>query len=704
MRNFYKRLFVVSCLIALKLFPVFAQQDSTLYRSDEQLPEVVVTGTGTAHSAQDAPVHTEVISEKEIKKFNARSVEELLASLSASFSFHGSDMGAGMRLNGLGNDYILVLIDGKRMAKAVGGQTDLGSINLHNIERIEVVRGAASSLYGSEAIAGVINFITKKQTAALQFSNHTRVGCYADVNQRNSFALKGKKWSARTSTMYSHTDGWQNTTREYFRHRYYENSVTRTVSRSDRYKVAQTLSYTPNERWSFSVDGSSYGRWSYRPSGVPQWQLKNYYYAEWVAGTEAKWKPNKNWDVEARVHSDVYRYYYDYIQREYMDFFDENGVRVVYYPGDRVLQNHDTRIFSILRGVYRVPGGKHVLHGGTELDYNRLYAPHRIKGHAAASKTWSLYLQDEWNPCETFNVTAGARLVVHNAFGAMVTPKLSAMYKQGRWSVRASYAMGFKAPEVKELYYSNHATIMNKLKAYYGNDKLVPQTSQYVSCGAEYRSSMLKVHVAPFYNGLRNMIELVPIPTSPEDKLLEVVETMRYTNLSRARTYGVDCTFTFYPAKGWSLGGGYSYLNAKAQYVTDKSMDEAMQDPTKQLQLEWRPINSTAHHRANLRAGWEKKWERYHLGINLYGEGSSMRYYLSDGNTKPYMLWRLATTHLFPSLIKNSKLEMQVGVDNILNYVDRTPFGFNRGTNSPGRTYYVSLNLNFENKKNKAII
>lgn len=71
-------------------------------------------------------------------------------------------MGSGIQLNGLGNDYILILVNGKRMNGNIGGQNDLNIINMANIERIEIVKGAASSLYGSHAIAGVINIITKK--------------------------------------------------------------------------------------------------------------------------------------------------------------------------------------------------------------------------------------------------------------------------------------------------------------------------------------------------------------------------------------------------------------------------------------------------------------------------------------------------------------------------------------------------------------
>ena len=126
------------------------------------LNEIVVTGTGTEHYLKDAPVQTEVITHKALEQFQARSMEELLSGLSPSLTFHDGDMGSHVQLNGLNNDYILIMIDGKRMNGDVGGQNDLNILNPANIERIEIVKGAASSLYGSDAIAGVINIITKK--------------------------------------------------------------------------------------------------------------------------------------------------------------------------------------------------------------------------------------------------------------------------------------------------------------------------------------------------------------------------------------------------------------------------------------------------------------------------------------------------------------------------------------------------------------
>lgn len=128
--------------------------------ADKTLQEVVVTATGTGHLLKNVPVQTEVISRKMIESYGGKSIEDILEGLTASFSFNEGDMGSKAQLGGLGNNYILILIDGKRIHGDNGGENDLGLIDPNNIERIEIVKGAQSALYGSDAMAGVINIIT----------------------------------------------------------------------------------------------------------------------------------------------------------------------------------------------------------------------------------------------------------------------------------------------------------------------------------------------------------------------------------------------------------------------------------------------------------------------------------------------------------------------------------------------------------------
>ena len=183
-------------MMSLCAMQVHAQEELT-----DTLKEVVITGTGTQHLLKNAPVQTEVITRKMLDSYGGKSIEEILGGLTASFAFNEGDMGSQIQLGGLGNSYILILIDGKRIHGDVGGENDLGVIDPHNIERIEIVKGAQSALYGSDAMAGVINIITKKHlNDGIYLENTTRYGSFNDLRQHNGVGLStGKQGILRSS-------------------------------------------------------------------------------------------------------------------------------------------------------------------------------------------------------------------------------------------------------------------------------------------------------------------------------------------------------------------------------------------------------------------------------------------------------------------------------------------------------------------------
>lgn len=651
------------------------------------LNEVVVTGTGTEHYIKDAPVQTEVISGRALKEYAGRDIEDILGGLSSSFTFNRSDMGSNIQLNGLKNDYILILIDGKRINGDIGGQNDLNRINMNNIERIEIVKGAVSSLYGSDAIGGVINFITKKNKDKFNISNTSRIGEYGDVSQSNVIALKHKRWSSNTSFSLNHTDGWQNVTQEWYRGKLYENSVTKTVNRSTNYTVSEDLSYQVSKSLTLNSNASFYEKWTYRPTGIPQWRLYDFYYRNQSYGVGGKYNLQNKDYITFDLSFDRYDYFYDYTSREYTDYYDENGDRIVYYAGDRILQTSQRRVLGNLKGVFYL-GEQNTLNTGIEYIWDKLVSPFRLEGDRATAYSISAYAQDEWNVTDRFNITVGTRFGQHREFGQTFTPKISALYKLRNFNFRGTYSNGFKAPTIKELYYHYYATIMSKYKAYYGNVDLKAQKSDYYAVNVEYHLPRFRTSITAYHNNIRNMISLQTKETSYEDKLQLVEETMKYVNLSKGRTYGIDFTFDVELPMDIKIGGGYSYLDAKGQRTDDETANDYMK---------YVYINGTSRHNANVRVSWSKSWQKYKLGLGLNGRYQSKRYYTTDGDAKGYQIWRFNTSHSFLES-KKVKMDMNVGVDNIFNYIDYTPFGHNRGTTSPGRNFYASIIIKFQNQ------
>ena len=662
-------------------------------QKEAALQEVVVTGTGTQHLLKDAPVQTEVISHRQLQQFAGKSIEDILSGLTASFAFNENDMGSHLQMNGLGNSYVLILVDGRRLHGDNGGENDLSLIDPHNIEKIEIVKGASSALYGSDAIAGVINIITRKhREQGLMLENTTRMGSYGDIRQHNGIALNYGKFSSYTNFQLQHSDGWQNTSEEALSQTEYHitDSRNKTVNRHTNWQLAEHLTYQLTPKIELYADGSIYWKRIYRPCGKhPGVDVKTYdmQYNNASISVGGKWKLNETdvitLDADWKRHA--YKYVYTdttltdgYVNGRFTNYFP-------YFPDDKELQS-DQRLTQIsLKGVFALPY-EQMLSAGFDYRYDWLEAPMRVKGGKATDNTQAIYVQDEWALLNPLYLTAGLRLTRNEGFGTRLTPKLSAMLKLGELRLRATWSQGYKTPTPKELHYQ-YIRNMNGVYLYLGNTDLKAQTSNYFGVSAEYTLGHLTMTLSGYYNKVDNMIALVTIPTSeaPGDLIVQYdpMRVRQYQNMEDAKTYGIDFTAR-YQTKHFTAGGSYSYLDTKAhQYDSDH---DVMQEVT---------IDGMAHHKANWYVTWNHDFSKlYHLGIGIYGRMSSKRYYQIDGNGKGYQIWRLATTHQF-----GKNLRLEAGIDNIFNYIDKTPHGLHLGTTTPGTTVYASLTVRFNKGK-----
>lgn len=662
-------------------------------QKEAALQEVVVTGTGTQHLLKDAPVQTEVISGRQLQQYAGRNIEDILSGLTASFAFNENDMGSHLQMNGLGNSYVLILVDGRRLHGDNGGENDLALIDPHNIERIEIVKGASSALYGSDAIAGVINIITKKhREQGLMFENTSRFGSYGDIRQHNGLALNYGRLSSYTNFQLQHSDGWQNTSEEAVSQTEYHitDSRNKTTNRHTNWQLAEHLTYQLTPKIELYADGSVYWKRIYRPCGshrgvdVKTYDLQ-YNNASLSAG--GKWKLNDT-DV-ITLDADWKRHAYNYV---YTDTTLTDGYvngrftnYYPYFPDDKELQSDQRMTQVSLKGVFKLPYGQ-MLSAGLEYRYDWLKAPMRVKDGKVTDNTQAVYVQDEFALLNPLYLTAGLRLTRNEGFGTRLTPKVSAMVKLGELRLRATWSQGYKTPTPKELHYQ-YIRNMSGVYLYLGNTGLKAQTSNYFGLSAEYTVGKLTMTLSGYYNKVDNMIALVTIPASeaPGDLIVQYDprRVRQYQNMEDAKTYGIDFTAR-YQSRHFTAGGSYSYLDTKAnQYDADH---EVMKEVV---------IDGTAHHKANWYVTWNHDFTKvYHLGIGLYGRMSSKRYYQIDGDGKGFQIWRLATTHQFG---KNYRLE--AGIDNIFNYVDRTPHGLHLGTTTPGTTVYASLTVRFNKGK-----
>ena len=693
---------------------VSVEAQSDIWRSDS-LQEVVVTGTGTQHLLKNAPVQTEVITQKMLRQYGGKSLEDILAGLTASFAFNEGDMGSQMQLNGLGNSYILILIDGKRIHGDVGGENDLGLIDPHNIEKIEIVKGAQSALYGSDAMAGVVNIITKKHTEKGVFvDNSTRYGSHNDLRQHNSLVLTFGDFSSQTNFQMQRNDGWQNTAEEYAEAMVLTDSKNKTVNKFKNWQVAERLTYKPLKSLELYAEGSYYKKNILRPQNGthPSCDVYTYdlRYNNASASLGGKWYPRGEksevrgkrdyitLDVDWNKHAYYYDYtakHYDYVLLQGEEYGDQNGewFSVAMLPGQSKLQSDQQRVMGLLKGIFYLPY-ENTLNAGAEYRYDYLKAPERTETGTASDQTAALYVQDEFNMLEWLNITAGLRLVDNRSFGLRLTPKISAMLSVGDFRFRLGWSQGFKTPTVKELHYRYLHVMGSSTFFNIGNTNLDPQISNYYSANIEYRGRNFTASVTGYLNKLDNMIALVNVSSGEIPAGITTaylgdgstnVQARMYKNMDDARTCGLDFTLSYKVMKGLTLNTAYSYLDTKAHLYDEKT--ERMNTVV---------IDGTAHHKWNASAMYSHTFSpSYALGISLSTRGSSTRYYQNNGNGKAYQIWRINTTHDLGKQDKMLAYRLEAGVDNIFNFVDRTMRPYHLGNNTSGTTVYGTFSIKF---------
>lgn len=629
-----------------------------------KLNEVVVTGTGTINKLKNSPVAIDVISQRELQNTNIPTFENAMIALNPSMSFTPNAMGSYMQLNGLSNRYILVLVDGKKLGGDVGGNVDLNRIDMGNIKRIEVLKGAASSLYGSDAIAGVINIITNKPKDLVNFSTETRFSEYGQFTQNANLYLNVGGFSSSTSFQRNQADGWQLNKKEIINDKEIDTDK-QAMLRFYSDVFSQRFGYKATKELSMYVEGSLFDKKFKRPVSAYGFDMK---YVDYSFGAGAKYLLKNNGLISLDWNTDRFEYFKAYLK----ETKDKNGV--TFMPGDEEFVRRQKYNNINLKGTFNA-GKFNKVTVGSEYKVDNLYAPADSIGGSRNVYTLAFYAQDEINLFGKLNIIPGVRYIYNETFKNRVTPKVSAMYTLHDFNFRVSYATGFKTPELKQLFMKTEVASKGKTTLSVGNKDLKPESSNYYSVNAEYIKDFLSLAVTGYINNLKNKIDTYEIELTPEEIAEGYNKKSSYHNIGRSRIQGVDFTFNSYLGYNLTLGGGYSYVNAKDL------------DTGKRLQR-------ISRHTGNVNLNWFKDFGLFKSNFNLNGRLQSRRYYDDGDDARAYQLWNFATRHTFKS-INGLVFEPGLGIENIFDFVDDKPFNRNYATLSPGRTFYASLKIKF---------
>ncbi|WP_294588528.1 TonB-dependent receptor [uncultured Bacteroides sp.] len=642
-----------------------------------EIGQVVVTGTGTHRRMTDSPVPVSVITAKEISNANVSTLEDALVKLSPNISSYTNGMGTTMSLNGINEDYVLILENGKRLA----GEDRYTRINVANIKRIEVLNGAASALYGSDAIGGVINIITDDAKNTINVSSYTHYSSEGRWTETFNADVNAGKLSSYTSYQRLQAGSWQNNNID-------ENgNLTGKPTSVGFYSntVNQRFEYNATDKLSFYVRGTYYDNKTRRPQNATYFTKSKGKYVEkdaytynlkhetYTYGAGMKYMINRTAYIDAEFYSDNFSS--DYI------YFKKAGD---YMPGDEVTRKKVNYYNGNVKGVFKIG------------DYNRVsvgveYVNEQLNSESdnISSKniyTMAFYAQDEIKLIKNLQAVLGLRYIYNENFKNHATPNIALMYKLGNLNLRAAYAAGFRTPTLSQLYATDESKTASRYTV--GNPNLKPEKNNFYSLNAEYNYKWISVSATGFINDIRDMINYRTLSDEEitamglDEKHAKFDEIRQRDNVDKAKTKGLSFNATVNLGAGFRVSGGYTYLDTKAkQREADGTYKES-------------PIDKSIRHMGNVNGQWEHSWSFYRLNINLHGRLQGERYSQTYGYAPKYQQWDLNTRHTFN--LKSFILEPGVGIENIFDKIDDRPWNNNFSTLNPGRSVYVSLSVRFE--------
>ena len=511
-----------------------------LQPSETALNELVVTGSRYERQLKDVPVITRVISREEIETVNPVDFTTLLEYTLPGIQFYYNTMSQVPEITYQGMDAkaVLFLLDGERISGESGDSNiDYSRFNINDIERIEVVRGAASTLYDSRAIGDVINIITKKSVRPFTASMHTRYAgkkgqsysASAGVNLHRFSSLTSFGWRKRDSYLVKDEQGKQ---KEIINP---DGSVTKSKTDPVAFNiygysimdVSQKLSYNFSDRFTGSA------RISYYTNKRDKYDNARYYqrYRDLILSGKLKWQfaDNQNLDLS-------------YIRDNYIK--------------DNVYVDDDERVYgnvnSTIRLYYTGMFGKHTLSGGVDLLREDM-KHHFMKDTATVHMNqYSFCLQDDWQLTNKMNVVVGVRGDKGGSYRLHFTPKVSVLYRPLKTiTLRAGYSQGYRIPNLKELYQEFNMGGMGIMM--YGNKDLKPEEGTQISASVEYDYKGLNLSVSTYHNRYKNKISYEYI--SPGKSW-----NMKYVNALNVKTTGVEVTANYKLPFGLRFSGGYSYV------------------------------------------------------------------------------------------------------------------------------------------------
>ena len=691
-------------LISLPLFS-FSNSNAQLSFNKDSLAlysdTIFVTANKSERQVRNISVPISIINAKTIiQSGNTRLSDVLREQTGITLT---SGFGTGIQLQGLNPDYTIILIDGEPLIGRTAGVLDLNRIAVGNIKKIEIVKGPSSSLYGSEAMAGVINIITDKSSNN-SFSTNIRYGSYNTLDGNFSIAKKLKKIQSQTFYNYYSTDGFS----------VRPNSNKRFITPISRSTFTQNLKYNISEKT--TIDGN----FRYNQERIKSIiAVANNGTTIYSNGNEKNNDINGsivlNHQFNTRLKTKLNTYYTQFESSQdlltlsgspYNDFFKQSFKRVE--------NQTEWKLNKYINSTFGLGWV------GEQVNSSRYDNVDSAKNNDIKY----IYNQWEWNNGEKIVVNAGFRFDDNKNYASALSPKLSFLYKlNSKIRFKLSAGRGFKAPDFRQLYlnFTNAAAggysvfgaveaqkVINKLNElgqignlysnYYQLKKLEPEYATGIHFSAEWEPIYGHEYQIQFFrNDINNLIDVQQVGNYTSGS-----QIYSYLNIKNAFTTGFEIETKHKLNNHFNTGFGYQFLitgdkdqinNIKQGIVYTKNHDGT----SRKLNMsDYVGLPNTSMHRFqaklnyenqkgfffNIRAIYRSKWAVANTnGNEVYDNG--------DQFGKGYITINSSLGKFY-----NNGLSIQIGTDNLNNYLD----GINL-PNLPGRTFYAVLKYSINKKQ-----
>ena len=673
--------------------------------TSKELSAVVVTATRSDRKLADVPIPVTIIDQDQIQSSGASRLDEILAEQTGLAIIN--DHGPGVQVQGMDPEYCLILINGEPVIGRTAGTLDLTRISLSDVERIEIIKGPASSLYGSDALAGVINIITKSyQRSGVRVE--TQYGSYGTLDNTLTAALAmGEKGSASVSLNRYHTDGYD----------LMKDSYGKTVFPYTDYTLQAALRYQITPRLQLQLTGRYFNE-----------KMANDFLATFEKDTVTVQGDSK---VKDGHISPVFSYRFSPVWkmklRSYWSGYrTNNGLYDIHsdtlYDGAYFQQ----RLWKEELQSENVLSPRQVLTTGLGLNDQSVAATRYTEKEVM--RDYFFYAQHEWRPAARWNILSGLRYDHPSAYHPQLSPKVAAQFNMNkRWKFQGSVGMGYKAPDFRQLYltFSNPIVGYSVLGTKQVKEQLAemqkagqiarvymdpetlqsdlkPESSIAYNLGGTYQATagwQLGIHL--FRNDIEDLIDTRTIAMKTNGQPL-----YSYYNVHRVYTEGFEANGQL-PLLGRQLvlKAGYQFLLARDKQVVEdiQAGKRFIRDPetleTRHLTMaDYGGLFNRSTHTLQLRLDYRYRDWTFNTRVvyrSRFGFADKNGDNLLDADNEyapGYAVCHLNVARLF----WQQRLDVQAGVKDLFDYTDPEHLSY-----LPGRTFYVRVALHlFKNHQN----